>query len=138
MMNLNRSSRLSRIATLATLLASATSLAIALSTRAQTSPERLDPCIEIVQESSLMTRPKLRQFSQVARGSARAEAIAVLGDPYCRLQPLEVELPDGSMATVQREAYPFEFAPHIWYVVMYAGDRYLTFDYSFPDSGRSN
>ncbi|NJL20617.1 MAG: hypothetical protein HC895_07045 [Leptolyngbyaceae cyanobacterium SM1_3_5] len=126
---------LNRIVNFALLLASFT---IALPARAQTPPERLDPCVEIVQESSLMTRPMLRQFSQVARGSARAEAIAVLGEPYCRLQPLEVELPDGSMATVQREAYPFEFAPHIWYVVMYAGDRYLTFDYSFPDSGRSN
>lgn len=113
------------------LLTSTASLAIALPAIAQETNPPQDPCAEIVQTDSTLTRPELRQFLRVQRGAARAEVTAALGEPYCRLAAIEVELPDGNLATVQRDAYPFDFAPQTWVVVFYTGDRYLTFDYSF-------
>lgn len=119
------------------LLTSTASFALTLPAQAQ-DPIRRDPCTQMVQTDSTMTRPELRQFLQVPRGAARSEVTAALGEPYCHLESVEVELPDGTLATVERDAYPFDFAPQTWVVVFYSGDRYLTFDYSFPQSEQSN
>jgi hypothetical protein len=99
---------------------------------AQEAPQRRDPCVETVQADSQLSRAELRQLLRLPRGSAKTEVTAALGEPYCRLQAVEVELPDGSLRTIQREAYPFDFAPQTWFVVMYSDDRYLAYDYSFP------
>jgi len=51
----------------------------------------------------------------------------VIAEPYCTLSPVEVR--EG--VTAQREAYPLEFNPETWFVVLYEGEEYAGFDFSF-------
>jgi hypothetical protein len=47
--------------------------------------------------------------------------------PYCRLSELEVR----AGVRAQREAYPLAFDPQTWFVVLYEGDQYTGYSFSF-------
>jgi hypothetical protein len=51
----------------------------------------------------------------------------VVEKPYCKLQNIQVR----KDATAQREAYPLAFDPETWLVVLYEGEEYAGYSFSF-------
>ncbi len=86
-----------------------------------------EPCQEIVQAQSVLSREQLSQLLSVPEGSSRDQLRQVMNAPYCRLSKLEVR----AGVTAQREAYPLAFDPQAWFVVLYEGDQYIGYSFSF-------
>jgi hypothetical protein len=86
-----------------------------------------ESCQEIVQEKAVLSRPQLSQFLSIPEGSSRDQLRQVMNAPYCRLPELEVR----AGVRAQREAYPLAFDPQTWFVVLYEGDQYTGYSFSF-------
>jgi hypothetical protein len=86
-----------------------------------------DSCQEIVQEKAILSRDQLSQFLTIPEGSTRDQLRQVMNAPYCRLPELEVR----AGVRAQREAYPLAFDPQTWFVVLYEGDQYTGYSFSF-------
>ncbi|MDX2232084.1 MAG: hypothetical protein NW220_20790 [Leptolyngbyaceae cyanobacterium bins.349] len=84
-------------------------------------------CQEVVEPKAILSRDQLTQLLAVPEGSKREQIQQVTKSPYCRLPNVEVR----SGATAQREAYPLAFDPHTWLVVLYEGDSYAGYSFSF-------
>ncbi|MEM1309906.1 MAG: hypothetical protein AAGF98_10550 [Cyanobacteria bacterium P01_H01_bin.153] len=84
-------------------------------------------CQEVVQGKSVLSRSELSQLLAVAERAPKADVRAVIAEPYCTLGNVEVR--EGVMA--HREAYPLEFNPETWFIVLYEGEEYAGFDFSF-------
>lgn len=86
-----------------------------------------DVCEEIVQPKSVLSRDELSQLLTVPERSKRTRVQQIVQAPYCKLKPLDLRA--GS--TAQREAYPLAFDPQTWFVVLYEGDEYAGYSFSF-------
>jgi hypothetical protein len=94
---------------------------------------RMDQCQEVVQPKAVLSRHQLSQLisisannsTQVSIDQAKVEAIAKV--PYCRLS--SVTLPTGAIA--KRDAYPLAFDPDTWLIILYEGNQYTGYDFSF-------
>jgi hypothetical protein len=84
-------------------------------------------CQEIVQEKAVLSREQLSQFLTIPEGASRDQLRQVMNSPYCRLPELEVR----AGVRAQREAYPLAFDPQTWFVVLYEGDQYTGYSFSF-------
>ncbi|MEM1280749.1 MAG: hypothetical protein AAGG53_12195 [Cyanobacteria bacterium P01_H01_bin.152] len=84
-------------------------------------------CQETVQAKSVLSRAELSELLAISERAPKADVQAVIEEPYCTLPPVEVR--EG--VTAQRVAYPLEFNPETWFVVLYEGDEYAGFDFSF-------
>lgn len=84
-------------------------------------------CQEIVEPQAVLSRDKLAQLLAVPEGAPTAQIKQVTQSPYCRLS--EVEVRAGAKA--QREAYPLAFDPQTWFIVLYEGDAYAGYSFSF-------
>lgn len=89
-------------------------------------PER-EACQEVVQEKAFLSRDILAQFLAVPEGANKDQVRQVVQAPFCRLSALEVR----SGALSQREAYPLVFDPQTWLIVLYEGDVYTGYSFSF-------
>lgn len=85
-------------------------------------------CQEMVQPQATLSRERLSQFLTVPERDRRATVQAVISEPYCRLSSIEVRA--GVLA--ERHAYPLEFDPQTWFVVLYEGDEYAGYSFVFP------
>lgn len=86
-----------------------------------------EPCQEVIAEKSFLSRDRLSQFLAVPEGTHQTELRQLMKAPYCRLA-------DGTVkpgVTGPREAYPLEFDPKTWLVVLYEGDVYVGYTFSF-------
>jgi hypothetical protein len=86
-----------------------------------------ESCQEIVQEKAVLSRDQLSQFLSIPEGSSRDQLRQVMNAPFCRLSELEVR----AGVRAQREAYPLAFDPQTWFVVLYEGDQYTGYSFSF-------
>lgn len=84
-------------------------------------------CNNVLQPSAVLSRTNLAQLLAVSERSPKARVRQVIAEPYCQLPALELRA--GVQA--EREAYPLEFDPDTWFVVLYEGDEYAGFDFSF-------
>lgn len=84
-------------------------------------------CQETVQAKSVLSRAELSELLAIAERAPKADVQAVIEEPYCTLPPVEVR--EG--VTAQRVAYPLEFNPETWFIVLYEGEEYAGFDFSF-------
>lgn len=84
-------------------------------------------CQEVVQEKAFLSREVLAQFLAVPEGANREQVRQVVKSPYCRLSSMEIR----SGAIAQRDAYPLAFDPQTWLVVLYEGDSYAGYSFSF-------
>lgn len=89
-------------------------------------PDR-EVCQEVVQEKSFLSRDVLAQFLAVPEGVNKEQVRQVVQSPYCRLASMEIR----SGAISQREAYPLAFDPQTWLVVLYEGESYTGYSFSF-------
>lgn len=84
-------------------------------------------CQGAVQSDVKLSREKLAQLLTVPERDARTKVQEILAEPYCQLPALEVRAGVES----EREAYPLEFDPQTWLVVLYEGDEYAGYRFSF-------
>lgn len=92
-----------------------------------TDAQKAEVCQQQVQAASFLSRDELSQLLSVPERSNKAAVRQVIAEPYCLMSPVEVR--QGTEA--EREAYPLEFDPQTWVVVLYEGDEYAGYDFSF-------
>jgi hypothetical protein len=84
-------------------------------------------CIKQENPKAVISRDQLKALLDTGAEAARAQVRELLKAPYCVLSPGQTEA--GQPA--DREAYPLEFDPQTWLVVLYEGDRYAGYDFRF-------
>lgn len=92
-----------------------------------TVPSPLAVCQEIVQPEAVLSRAQLADLLAVGERESQARVREIVQAPYCKLPDLEIRA--GVVA--EREAYPLEFDPDTWFVVLYEGEEYAGYDFSF-------
>lgn len=86
-----------------------------------------DVCQGKVEQRVVLSRDQLSRLLTVPERASRSQVRQVVNQPYCQLQSLKVR----AGATAQREAYPLAFDPNTWLVVLYEGDEYAGYSFSF-------
>lgn len=94
--------------------------AIALAAPAHAQQHR---CSIMLDVNARMSRAELSRLIAIPAGTDRATVEQAIGGAYCRF---------GAWT-----AYPLEFDPDVWIIVLYDGNVYLTFDYSFERDRQS-
>ncbi|MBD0334393.1 MAG: hypothetical protein ICV62_02790 [Cyanobacteria bacterium Co-bin13] len=90
-------------------------------------PAKADVCQQEVQAQSVLSRTELTELLSVPERSAKEAVRQVIAEPFCLMSPVEVR--EGAAA--EREAYPLEFDPQTWLVILYEGNEYAGYDFSF-------
>lgn len=85
-----------------------------------------EPCQEVVQPQAVLSRKQLAQLLTISEGDKKQKIQEIAKAPYCKLPDLQVR----AGATAQREAYPLEFDPQTWLVVLYEGEQYAGYRFS--------
>jgi hypothetical protein len=80
-----------------------------------------------VQPKSVLSREQLSRLLAVPERSNQKQVRQVVSKPFCKLQNLQVR----AGVTAEREAYPLAFDPNTWLVVLYEGDEYAGYSFSF-------
>lgn len=86
-----------------------------------------DICQEIVQPQAVLSRDRLSQLLTIPERSNKSQIRQVMQAPYCEMPDVQVR----AGGTAQREAYPLAFDPNTWLVVMYEGEEYVGYSFSF-------
>ncbi|EKQ67657.1 hypothetical protein OsccyDRAFT_3940 [Leptolyngbyaceae cyanobacterium JSC-12] len=86
-----------------------------------------DICQEVIEPKSVLSRDVLAKLLAIPEGSNREQLRQVMRSPYCRLPNIQVR----SGATAEREAYPLAFDPQTWLIVLYEGEFYAGYSFSF-------
>lgn len=84
-------------------------------------------CQEVVQQDVALSRDNLSKLLTVPERQDKAAVREIVSDPYCLMPDLEVR----AGVTAQREAYPLAFDPDTWLVVLYEGEEYAGYAFSF-------
>jgi hypothetical protein len=84
-------------------------------------------CVKIEQTQALVSRDRLKALLEIDLQAPKATVQELLKEPYCVISAGKTEA--GQHA--DREAYPLEFDPQTWLVVLYEGDRYAGYDFRF-------
>jgi hypothetical protein len=87
----------------------------------------VEACQEVPKSGVVLSRDQLSQLLSIPEGSSKEQLRQVMPVPYCQLRDLQVRA--GSVA--QRDVYPLAFDPQTWLVVLYEGDRYAGYSFSF-------
>lgn len=86
-----------------------------------------DICKEVIQPDAILSRTHLAQLLAVSERTAKTAIQQVVAEPYCRLPSVSIR----AGITAEREVYPLAFDPDTWLVMLYEGDEYAGFDFSF-------
>jgi len=86
-----------------------------------------DVCQQVVQETAVLSREQLTQVLSVPERANKQAIRRVMKLPYCRLKTVQLR----AGITAEREAYPLAFDPKTWLVVLYEGDEYAGYSFSF-------
>lgn len=89
--------------------------------------EAREICQEVVQPEAILSRDRLAKVLAVSERTAKTAIQQVVAEPYCRLPSVSIRA--GVVA--EREVYPLAFDPDTWLVMLYEGDEYAGFDFSF-------
>lgn len=86
-----------------------------------------DSCQQVIHETAVLSREQLTQVLSVPERANKQAIRQVMKLPYCRLSAIQ---PRAGM-TADREAYPLAFDPKTWLIVLYEGDEYVGYSFSF-------
>ncbi|PZV18115.1 MAG: hypothetical protein DCF22_02400 [Leptolyngbya sp.] len=86
-----------------------------------------DSCQQVIQETAVLSRQQLTQVLSVPERANKQAIRQVMKQPYCRLATIQPR----AGTTAEREAYPLAFDPKTWLVVLYEGDEYVGYSFSF-------
>ncbi|MEA5447004.1 hypothetical protein VB780_00375 [Leptolyngbya sp. CCNP1308] len=84
-------------------------------------------CIRQEQPKAVVSRDQVKKLLETDLQAPKATVQEFLQTPYCVLSPGKTE----AGLPADREAYPLEFDPQTWLVVLYEGDRYAGYDFRF-------
>ncbi len=84
-------------------------------------------CQEIVQSKSILSRDQLSRLLAIPERSSKVQIRQIMKEPYCQLPQVDVR----SGVSARREAYPLAFDTQTWLIVLYEGDEYAGYDFSF-------
>jgi hypothetical protein len=84
-------------------------------------------CQEVVQAESVLSREELSNLLTIPERESREVVREAIAEPYCYLTDIEIR----AGVTAQRAAYPLEFEPQTWFVVLYEGDEYAGYSFVF-------
>jgi hypothetical protein len=84
-------------------------------------------CQEMVQTQAVLSREQLAKLLTLPERSPKTQVQQVVKTPYCRLSNLSVR----AGVSAQREVYPLAFDPQTLLVVLYEGDEYAGYSFSF-------
>ena len=84
-------------------------------------------CQEIVQPKAILSRDQLSHLLAVPERSHKTQVSRIVKEPYCKLSSVNVRAGVSS----RREAYPLAFDSQTWLVVLYEGNEYAGYDFSF-------
>jgi hypothetical protein len=82
-------------------------------------------CQEIIQRSATLSRAELAALLTIPERESLDRIREVVPEPYCILPSLQIRA--GTIAV--REAYPLEFDPDTWLIVLYEGEEYAGYDF---------
>jgi hypothetical protein len=83
-------------------------------------------CQDSVQSEVVLSRAQLAQLLTVPERDTKTRVRDILKEPYCQLPSLEIR----AGVAAEREAYPLEFDPQTWLVILYEGDEYAGYRFS--------
>ncbi|MBF2079268.1 MAG: hypothetical protein IGR76_12300 [Synechococcales cyanobacterium T60_A2020_003] len=95
-----------------------------LRTQSASSPLR---CTQLVQPNQTLSREQLTALRNLDGQQQQADLQDRLGQPYCQIATIS----DSAGASFTGDAYPLEFDPQIWLVVLYSGDAYAGYQFEF-------
>lgn len=84
-------------------------------------------CEAIVQPKAVLSRSQLSQLLSVPERNSKDTVRAIVAEPYCNLPAIELR----AGVPAEREAYPLEFDPKTWFVVLYENNEYAGYDFVF-------
>lgn len=84
-------------------------------------------CQEVIRPDAILSRDHLAKLLAVSERTAKTAIQQVVAEPYCRLPSVSIRA--GVVA--EREVYPLAFDPDTWLIMLYEGDEYAGFDFSF-------
>ncbi|XHX80333.1 MAG: hypothetical protein RBJ76_10510 [Stenomitos frigidus ULC029] len=84
-------------------------------------------CQEVVQSKAVLSREQLSRLLAVPERSNKTQVSQIVKEPYCKLASIEVRAGISS----RREAYRLAFDSQTWLVVLYEGDEYAGYDFTF-------
>jgi len=84
-------------------------------------------CEAIVQADTLLSRKQLAEFLTIPERDTKARVREVVAEPYCRMPQLNVR----SGVVAEREVYPLAFDPSTQLVILYEGEEYAGYRFSF-------
>lgn len=87
------------------------------------SGELPSPCWELVNEQGKITSADWQWFKFISPGTAQAQVSERLGQPYCVLPPLYVQVD----VLADRHVYQFE-ASQRWLIVLYEAGKYVEYE----------
>jgi len=88
---------------------------------------RTDWCQPSTQPAAHLNREQLSRLLTVPERSSRTRVQQILQASACKLPDLQVR----AGVTAEREAYPLAFDDQTWLVVLYEGNEYAGYSFSF-------
>ncbi len=87
----------------------------------------METCEQITKPEASLSRDQLAKLLTVPEGDNKAKIRQIAKEPYCQLAKLSIR----AGATAVREAYPLDFDAQTWLIVLYEGDQYAGYRFSF-------
>lgn len=88
-----------------------------------------DLCKEVKQSTATLSREQLTQLLAISERTHRKAVRNIVNEPYCTMPAMEMRA--GVQA--EREAYPLAFDPKTWLVLLYEGEEYAGYAFSFQN-----
>ncbi len=89
--------------------------------------EHYTECQGDIQPDVVLSREQLAQVLTIPERDSREKVQDVLATPYCQLPNLKIR----AGIAAERVAYPLAFDPQTWLVILYEGDEYAGYQFSF-------
>ncbi|MEO1402428.1 MAG: hypothetical protein AAFV72_14465 [Cyanobacteria bacterium J06635_1] len=79
-------------------------------------------CQQVVRSESRLSREQLSQLLSIPEASSKEAIHRIVDTPYCILKSAEA---------IRHEAYPLEFDPNTWLILIYEDGAYSSYDFVF-------
>lgn len=90
----------------------------------------IETCQGEIRGNINISREKLAEFLTVSEREPKARVQDILQQSYCQLPAIEIR----AGVPAERQVYPLAFHPQTWLIVLYEGEEYAGFQFSFQHS----
>jgi hypothetical protein len=87
-----------------------------------------ESCQGAINNQVAISREQLAKLLIISERGSKAKVRDVLKEPYCQLSSLQVR----AGVAAEREVYPLAFDPKVRLVVLYEGEEYAGYRFSYP------